>query len=424
MSIARGILSGYLKEGLEQKAARDEMYADMVKETGQEFRKTAQLFRQDEKNIEKRFKIIKADLGTPAALYASYNGLTTSDAGMNLMLTKFNENSELKKQVNEFDFQGYDFSTAKSSRATNFKDQQSDAINLITKNQGSGPVAELFFKDMKSMDTGTQATRPELDLPVLSSSKGVNNDYLSLPVLDKARFFNSAKDSYEQLVRNKNSKRFADSFKSDYDPNNPNHGPSEDLYGFNNYFRNYYLPEFAGIPYQTSNTMDTQMENMAATGTTTETGTATESVQTTEGTQTTDAATTSTPFEGDIVDYTSNNPKYFSYNGKLYNVPERFITKGDSNPKAQELLDLQNERRGTNFTLPEFTVQSLPEITKKAIAAQQDKEPANQNNPNVLAAQQAINILRAENPNDPKIDDIKRDLRLMLGVTNLDGLIS
>ena len=37
MSIARGILSGYLKEGLEQKAARDEMYADMVRETGQEF---------------------------------------------------------------------------------------------------------------------------------------------------------------------------------------------------------------------------------------------------------------------------------------------------------------------------------------------------------------------------------------------------
>ena len=135
---------------------------------------------------------------------------------------------------------------------------------------------------MKSMDTGTQATRPDLDLPALSSVKSINNDYLSLPALDKARFFNSAKDSYEQLVRNKNSKRFADSFKSDYDPNIPGHGPSEDLYGFNNYFRNYYLPEFAGIPYQTSNTMDTQMENITGTGTTTETGTATEGAQTTD----------------------------------------------------------------------------------------------------------------------------------------------
>jgi len=152
---------------------------------------------------------------------------------------------------------------------------------------------------------------------------------------------------------------------------------------------------------------------MTGTGTTTETGS-----------QTTDASTTPTPFEGDIVDYSSDNPQYFSYNGKLYNVPERFIKKTDSDPKAQEMIDLQNQRRGTNFTLPEFTVQSLPEITKKAIAAQQDKQPPTKNNPNVLAAQQTINIIRAQNPNDPRIDDIKRDLRLILGVTNLDGLIS
>jgi len=368
MSIARGILSGYLKEGLEQKAARDEMYADMVKETGQEFRKTAALFRQDEKNIEKRFKIIKADLGTPAALYASYNGLTTSDAGMNLMLTKFNENSELKKQVNEFDFQGYDFSTAKSSRAMNFKDQQSDAINLITKNQGSGSVAELFFKDMKSMDTGTQTTRPDLDLPALSSGKS-STDYLSLPGLEKTRFFNSAQQAYERLERNKNSKRFKDSFKADYDPDK--HGPSEDLHGFNNFFRNYYLPDIAGIQYQSSKTMDTQMENMTGTET--------------EGAQETGTAPQITEFN---VDNT------FTYDGKLYNKPERFKT------------------------------QSIPEITKKALASQQDNEAPNKNNPNVLSAQRAIDIIRSQNPNDPRIEDIKRDLRLILGVTNLDGLIS
>ena len=53
MSIARGILSGFLKEGLEQKAARDQMYADMVKETGQEFRKTAQLFRKEEEKSKR-----------------------------------------------------------------------------------------------------------------------------------------------------------------------------------------------------------------------------------------------------------------------------------------------------------------------------------------------------------------------------------
>ena len=98
MSIARGVLSGFLKEGLEQKAARDEMYADMVKETGAEFRKTAQLFRKDEENIEKRFNIISAAHGPNAALYASFNGLTTSDAGTNLVIDTLNKDPVKKKK--------------------------------------------------------------------------------------------------------------------------------------------------------------------------------------------------------------------------------------------------------------------------------------------------------------------------------------
>ena len=161
MSVARGLLTGFLKEGLEQKAARDEMYADMVRETGQEFRKTAALFRKDEENIEKRFNLIEAAHGPNAALYASYNGLTASDAGTNLVINTLNKDPNKKKEIEEFDFQGYDFSTAKSSRAMDFKKQKKDAIKLIEKNQGPGPVAELIFKDIKSMDTGTEVARPE-----------------------------------------------------------------------------------------------------------------------------------------------------------------------------------------------------------------------------------------------------------------------
>ena len=37
MSIARGILKGFLKQNLESKAKSDELYADMVKETGIDF---------------------------------------------------------------------------------------------------------------------------------------------------------------------------------------------------------------------------------------------------------------------------------------------------------------------------------------------------------------------------------------------------
>ena len=409
MSIARGILSGFLKEGLEQKAARDELYADMVMETGKEFKKTEALFRQDEKNIEKRFNLIQAAHGPNAALYASYNGLTTSDAGTSLVIDTLNKDPNKKKEIDEFDFQGYGFNTAKSSRFMNFKDQQKDVLNLLGKNQFPVPVAELALKDMKAMDTGTEVTRPELKLPPLSSGGGS-----SISPSDMRQFRSSAFTEFKAMEKDEFMKEFKDTFAKGYD--SEKHGPSKDLYSFERYFNEFYLPGIIGN--KTSKTMDTQMQDMGATTTATQTGTAT------EGAQTTGTTTTSTPFEGDIVDYSSDNPQYFSYNGKLYNVPERFIKKTDSDPKAQELLNIQNERRGTNFTLPEFTVQSLPEITKKAIAAEQDKQPPTKNNPNVLAAQQTINIIRAQNPNDPRIDDIKRDLRLILGVTNLDGLIS
>ena len=248
MSIARGVLSGFLKEGLEQKAARDEMYADMVMEAGQEFRKTAQLFRQDEKNIEKRFNLIQAAHGPNAALYASYNKLTDTDAGAKLVIDQLGKNPELKKQIEEFDFQGYNFNTAKSSRFMNFKDQSKDTIDLISKNQGSKSVAELFFKDMKSMDTGTQVTRPELDLPALSDTPKSFNDFTALPIDEKRQLRSDARSEFDALARDKNTKRFKDSFAEGYNPDRD--GPNKDEYAFNNYFRNNYLPKVYSIPFK------------------------------------------------------------------------------------------------------------------------------------------------------------------------------
>jgi len=248
MSIARGVLSGFLKENLEQKAARDEMYADMVMEAGQEFRKTAQLFRQDEKNIEKRFNLVSAAHGPNAALYASYNKLLDTDAGANLVIDQLGKNPELKKQIEEFDFQGYNFNTAKTQRFMNFKDQQKDTIDLISKNQGSKPVAELFFKDMKSMDTGTQVTRPDLDLPALSDKPKSFNDFMALPINEKRQLRSDARNEFDALARDKNTKRFKDSFAEGYDPKRD--GPNKDEYAFNNYFRNNYLPKVYSIPFK------------------------------------------------------------------------------------------------------------------------------------------------------------------------------
>ena len=179
MSIARGILSGFLKEGLEQKAARDEMYADMVKEAGAEFRKTAQLFRQQEKNIEENFKSVELAHGLPAALYASYNNAIDTERNTKIIIDQLNKQPDFLKKINDLydtgGFQNYDFNTEKTQRFMNFKDQQKDVLDLLGKNQFPVPVAELAFKDMKAMDTGTQVTRPELQLPDLTMGSGTYN---------------------------------------------------------------------------------------------------------------------------------------------------------------------------------------------------------------------------------------------------------
>ena len=410
MSIARGILSGFLKEGLDQKAARDEFYADLAVQAGIDVRKETNLFKKEEDNIEKRFNLIYAAHGPNPALYASYNGLTTSDAGTNLVIDTLNKDPAKKKEIEEFDFQGYDFNTARTQRVMKFKDQQKDVLNLLGKNQFPVPVAELAFKDLKAMDTGTQVTRPELQLPSLSS--GATTD---ISPSDMRQFRSSAFTEFKAMEKDEFMKEFKDTFSEGYDKDK--HGPSRDLYSFERYFNEFYLPGIIGD--KSSKTMETQMQDMGATTTgataTGETGT------TTGATQETGATATQATFEGDLINF-DTDPRYFSLNGKLYRVPEQFIKKNEA--QSSEALKLYNERRGTNFTLPEFTVQSLPEMTKKAIASQQDKQPIDKNNPNVMAAQQAINVIKAQNPNDPRIEDIKRDLRLILGVTNLDGLIS
>tara|TARA_A100000172_G_scaffold34900_1_gene21155 strand:+ start:140 stop:1084 length:945 start_codon:yes stop_codon:yes gene_type:complete len=248
MSIARGVLSGFLKEGLEQKAARDEMYADMVMEAGQEFRKTAQLFRQDEKDIEKRFNLVSAAHGPNAGLYASYNKLLDTDAGAKLVIDQLGKNPKLKKQIDEFDFQGYNFNTSKTQRFMNFKNQQKDTIDLISKNQGSKPVAELFFKDMKTMDTGTQVTRPELDLPALSTQQKDMSKFSSYSFDDQIKAEREARQLFFGTERRPTSNSFKRSYTQGYDAKNPAHGPSKEMYGFRKFFENEFLRN-KGITY-------------------------------------------------------------------------------------------------------------------------------------------------------------------------------
>ena len=245
MSVARGVLRGFIKEGLDQKAARDEFYADLAVQAGIDVRENTNLFKKDEANIEKRFNLVEAAHGPNAALYASYHKLTTSDAGTKLVIDTLNKDPNKKKEIEEFDFQGYDFNTAKSQRFMDFNQQQKKVLENLGNNQFPVPVAELTFKDMK---TDTQVTRPELDLPALSSSAKSFNDFTALPIGEKRQLRSDGRKEFDDLARDKNTKRFKDSFAEGYNPDKD--GPNKDEYAFNNYFRNNYLPKVYNIPFK------------------------------------------------------------------------------------------------------------------------------------------------------------------------------
>jgi hypothetical protein len=305
MSFAEGFVRGFVGQAVDNKIAADAEYADMVREAGKSFKDLSNLFIKEEKDIEDRFNTIQATHGTPMALYASYEGLTKTDYGTELAL---NASKEFVNSLENIDFQGYDYSTAKTSRLMNFNKQNEDTINTLVKNQGAKAVGDLFLKT-------SEVAKPELDLPAMSKF----DDTSSVSTKDLRLFRSSAFTEFQGLERDQFSKRIKDGFKQGYDPEK--HGPSEDLYAFERYFNEFYLPRVVGVKADTS--MKTQMEGVTGAQQTGET-------------------------------LTFNMDNVFSFNGKLYNVPD------------------------------EFRGQSIPEITKKSLASQQDKEAPTKNNPNVI----------------------------------------
>ena len=202
---------------------------------------------------------------------------------------------------------------------------------------------------------------------ILGLDKTTGANYSGLGVDERARLVGQARQVYSALEKNQASKRFKKNFSADYNPKI--HGPSEDLYGFRNFYQNYYLPQEVCITYDLEN----KIESEAATKTIDKPGVpkkVTPKVKAIKGEE-------------------------FEYQGKIYTIPERF--KG----------------------------QSLPETLKRSIASQQDKfqfAGLNENNPQVQLAQDAINRARAAG-NDDAVEAIKDQLRKDLRVSNLEGLI-
>lgn len=204
---------------------------------------------------------------------------------------------------------------------------------------------------------------------ILGLDKTTGANYSGLGVDERARLVNQANLIYSRLEKNQVSKKFKDNFSADYNPDKPFHGPSKELYGFRNFYQNYYLPQEVGITYDLENKINSD----AAIKTLDKPGVPKKVTPKIK------------PIEGEE----------FEYQGKIYPIPPRF--KG----------------------------QSLPETVKRSIASQQDKfqfKGLDESNPQVQLAQEAINKARAVG-NDDAVEAIKDQLRKDLRVSNLEGLI-
>ena len=96
---------------------------------------------------------------------------------------------------------------------------------------------------------------------MIPSTTTTTDVYNSLDIKAKASIRNTAKSEFNELERNKNTKMFRKNFEEGYDKTK--HGPSKEVYAFNRYFNEYYLPELtrSNIPTQTITSQELSRED-------------------------------------------------------------------------------------------------------------------------------------------------------------------
>ena len=369
MSFARGFIKGFIGQSLDNKAEADRRLGELTDKISLDYLNNKRpAFEKNEDLMLKRYNTIKTELGEPSALYASATGSTETDfATKRLLDLKGDERAAFIDAVSKIDFQNFNRDLGVATRTKNFNERNKEITDTFKKIPGGLPnaVTDLFMP----LPEGTmpESTFDVTSLPSVSSMIPTtrSNAFTALDTNARTDFVNKGRYAFDLLEKNDVSKQFRRSYESGYDSSI--HGPSREGYAFSRFLKEYYGPS-VNIEYD----VDIFKPKKDTTKQTSDTGGMTQ-------------AQPSKMFD------TSNT---FTYNGKLYDIPQR------------------------------FEGQSVPELSKKFIASEQDKMPLNSNNPNVRSAQNAINIIRATNPNDERIELIKQDLRKLLGVNNLEGLIS
>ena len=143
MSFARGFIKGFVGQSLDNKAAADQRLAEFTDRVSLDYiNNKLPAFMENEKKMEKRYNLIEKNMGKNAALYASAQGLTDTDAGMNMILgLKDTERSSFLDAVNKIDFMNYDRAMNAQTRAADFTERHSSTTDYLKKIPGGLPNA-------------------------------------------------------------------------------------------------------------------------------------------------------------------------------------------------------------------------------------------------------------------------------------------
>ena len=369
MSIARGILKGFIGQAIDTKVAEDKRLADLTDRISETYLNTTlPNFLEKENILKSRYDTVKAKDET-LAKFGLAKGLYNTKAGYETLLKADQPFIDKLKSAN-INFGDYDYSSGAITRSMNFNEKNKKTIDSLVNQQGGigkntagfmvkAPVPE--GAQPSTFDTSTVPSMSELGLLKSTTS----NLFSSLPEKERIDFVGQGRLLFDELEKNDVTKMFRKNYEAGYDEKI--HGPSKQAYAYNKFLKQFYGPS-VNIVYDqdvfgAKKDMSTQM---------------------------TDMGTGKTNISADVPAVDTSNT--FNFQGRNYFIPDRF--KG----------------------------QSLTEDIKKSIASQQNNTPITQNDQRVILAQNSINIARAQG-DDEAVEAIKNQLRKDLGVSNLSELI-
>jgi len=267
MSFSIGFIKGFIGQSLDNKAEADRRLGELTDRISLDYLNNKRpAFEKNEELMSKRYNLIDTDLGKNAALYASATGLTETDAGTERLLNlKGNDRTTFIDSVNKLDFQNFNRDLGVATRAKGFNERHKETTDTFKKIQGGLPNSVVDLTIPLPEGTMPESTFDATKLPSLASMipSTTTGGFDSLDINTRRQFRDSARTEFDALERNKNTKMFRKSFEEGYDKTKD--GPSKELYAFNKYFNNYYLPQVLGsnIPTQTTTTGTTTTQELS-----------------------------------------------------------------------------------------------------------------------------------------------------------------